>query len=57
MFFILVAERPTVAPAWVDDTFSQVEDLVYSGDAAGLAALVARLTAERTISATSEQPF
>jgi FlaA1/EpsC-like NDP-sugar epimerase len=54
---ILVAERPSVAPEWVDATFGQVEDLVYSGDAAGLAALVARLTAERTITAAPDRPF
>jgi FlaA1/EpsC-like NDP-sugar epimerase len=46
---IMVAERPTVDPKWVDATFGQIEDLVYSGDAAGLATMVARMSAERTI--------
>jgi FlaA1/EpsC-like NDP-sugar epimerase len=54
---IMVAERPAVDPHWVDDAFSQVEDLVYSGDAAGLAAMVARMSAERTIEHSVERPF
>ncbi|MEA2481099.1 MAG: hypothetical protein QOJ07_3021, partial [Thermoleophilaceae bacterium] len=54
---ILVAERPTVDPDWVDGTFAQVEDLVYSGDAAGLASMVARLSAERTIGTATPRPF
>jgi FlaA1/EpsC-like NDP-sugar epimerase len=56
---ILVAERAPVDPAWVDETFSQVEDLVYSGDTAGLAALVTRLARERYSTATtaSDRPF
>ncbi|MEA2443036.1 MAG: hypothetical protein QOJ12_328 [Thermoleophilales bacterium] len=56
---ILVAERESVDPAWVDETFSQVEDLVYSGDTAGLASLVARLARERYSTATTaaERPF
>jgi FlaA1/EpsC-like NDP-sugar epimerase len=54
---ILEAERPPVDPRWVDATFAQVEDLVYSGDAAGLAAMVARLSAERTAETTVERPF
>src|SRR3954469_19329802 len=44
---ILVAEREAIDPAWVDETFSQVEDLTYGGDAAGLASMIARLTRER----------
>jgi FlaA1/EpsC-like NDP-sugar epimerase len=57
---ILVAERDPLAPEWVDETFSMVEDLVYSGDAAGLASIIARLSRERYASgaATStDRPF
>jgi len=57
---ILVAEREPLDPDWVDETFSTVEDVVYSGDAAGLAAIVDRWARERyaSRSATStERPF
>jgi FlaA1/EpsC-like NDP-sugar epimerase len=57
---ILVAEREAVDPAWVDESFAQVEDLVYAGDSAGLAAMVARMARERyagTASSTVERPF
>jgi FlaA1/EpsC-like NDP-sugar epimerase len=53
---ILVAEREPLDPAWVDETFSMVEDLVYSGDAAGLASIIARLARERYAGATSSAP-
>src|SRR5215208_1999508 len=53
---ILVAEREPLAPAWVDETFSMVEDLVYSGDAAGLASMIARLARERYAGATASSP-
>ena len=57
---ILVAERAPIDPQWVDETFSQVEDLTYSGDAAGIASMIARLTRERyagTSAASAERPF
>jgi FlaA1/EpsC-like NDP-sugar epimerase len=56
---ILVAERPSVDPDWVDETFSQIEDLVYSGDAAGLASVVERLARERYSAAATrvQRPF
>jgi FlaA1/EpsC-like NDP-sugar epimerase len=56
---ILVAEREPLDPAWVDETFSTVEDLVYSGDAAGLASIIARLARERYAgqTAASERPY
>ena len=56
---ILVAERAPVDPEWVDSTFSQIEDLVYSGDTAGLASMVERLARERYSSATPsvDRPF
>ena len=39
--------------------FSLVEDLVYSGDAAGLAAMIARLARERYAGSTTtaDRPF
>jgi FlaA1/EpsC-like NDP-sugar epimerase len=56
---ILVAERAPIDPRWVDETFSHVEDLTYSGDAAGLAATIARLTRDRYAGApaASDRPF
>jgi FlaA1/EpsC-like NDP-sugar epimerase len=56
---ILVAERPAFDPNWVDETFALVEDLVYTGDTAGLASLVTRLARERDASAApaAERPF
>ena len=56
---ILVAEREPIDPRWVDETFSQVEDLTYSGDAAGLAAMIAKLTRDRYAGApaASDRPF
>jgi FlaA1/EpsC-like NDP-sugar epimerase len=60
---ILVAERPPLDPRWVDEMFSQVEDLTYSGDAAGLASMIARFARQRHTSATgattspAERPF
>ena len=54
------ADRAPIDPAWVDETFSQVEDLTYSGDAAGLAAMIAKLTRERyagTSAASGDRPF
>ena len=44
---IVAAERPTLDPAWVEEAFARVEELVYNGDAAALAAEIARLAAER----------
>jgi FlaA1/EpsC-like NDP-sugar epimerase len=46
---IVVAERPPLDPEWVDEAFSRVEENVYQGDAAGLAAIVSELAAERVI--------
>ena len=43
----MAAARPVLDPRWVDDAFSRVEDLVYSGDAASLAATVSSLAVER----------
>ena len=46
---ILSAERPRVDPQWVESAFLRIEELVYSGDAAGLAGAVAELSAERSL--------
>jgi FlaA1/EpsC-like NDP-sugar epimerase len=45
---ILAAESPPLDPAWVEETFAQVNMLVLEGDAAGLAAKVAELSTART---------
>ena len=41
---ILLAEREPLDPAWVEETFGQVNMLVLEGDAAALAAKVAELS-------------
>jgi FlaA1/EpsC-like NDP-sugar epimerase len=46
---ILVAERTPLDPEWVEEAFAQVEELVYSGDAQGLAAVVAALSEGRRV--------
>jgi FlaA1/EpsC-like NDP-sugar epimerase len=47
---IVVAERTPLDPHWVEDAFAHVEELVYQGDAAGLAETVCRLAADRPVS-------
>ncbi len=42
---IAAAVRPPLDPAWVEEAFAQVEELVYAGDAQGLALTVATLSA------------
>jgi FlaA1/EpsC-like NDP-sugar epimerase len=44
---ILTAARPPLDPEWVEHAFARVEELVYAGDARGLAAMVAGLAEER----------
>jgi FlaA1/EpsC-like NDP-sugar epimerase len=46
---ILVADRAPLDPQWVEEAFAQVEELVYAGDAQGLAAMVAVLSEGRRI--------
>jgi FlaA1/EpsC-like NDP-sugar epimerase len=46
---ILVAERIPLDPEWVEEAFAQVEELVYAGDAQGLAAVVAALSEGRRV--------
>jgi FlaA1/EpsC-like NDP-sugar epimerase len=44
---IVTAARPPLDPEWVEGAFARVEELVYAGDARGLAATVAALAEER----------
>jgi FlaA1/EpsC-like NDP-sugar epimerase len=44
---ILRAVRPAIDPEWVEETFNQISLLVLEGDAAALAATVAKLAAVR----------
>ena len=48
---IVAAERPSLEADWVEEAFARVEESVYAGDAAGLAAIVSELAAERAITA------
>jgi FlaA1/EpsC-like NDP-sugar epimerase len=49
---IVAAVRPALDPEWVEAAFARVEELVYGGDARGLAATVAELAEERAASVT-----
>jgi FlaA1/EpsC-like NDP-sugar epimerase len=51
---IVAAVRPPIDPDWVEDAFARVEELVYSGDARGLAATVTALAEARSSSRTVE---
>ncbi len=46
---ILVADRAPLSPEWVEEAFAQVEELVYAGDAQGLAAMVSVLAEGRRV--------
>jgi FlaA1/EpsC-like NDP-sugar epimerase len=48
---IVAAERPKLEPEWVDEAFARVQDSVYAGDGAGLAAIVSELASERVLAA------
>jgi FlaA1/EpsC-like NDP-sugar epimerase len=48
---IVAAHRPPLEPDWVEDAFARVEELVYSGDCTGLAAMVTGLAEQRAASA------
>jgi len=47
------AVRQKLSPAWVEEAFARAEELLYSGDAAGLAATVAALAAEREVASAA----
>jgi FlaA1/EpsC-like NDP-sugar epimerase len=51
---IVAAARPPLDPEWVEEAFARVEELVYAGDARGLAATVAGLAEERGVAAAAE---
>jgi FlaA1/EpsC-like NDP-sugar epimerase len=50
---IVTAARPPLDPEWVEEAFARVEELVYAGDARGLAATVAALAEERGVTAAA----
>ena len=49
---IVAAVRPRPDPDWVESAFARIEELVYGGDAAGLAGAVAELSAERALASS-----
>jgi FlaA1/EpsC-like NDP-sugar epimerase len=51
---IIAAVRPPLGPDWVEEAFVQVEELVYAGDAQGLAATVSALAEGRRVPDTFE---
>ena len=53
---ILLAEREPLDPAWVEETFDQVNILVLDGDAAALAAKVGELSVDRMTPAVRSAP-
>ena len=50
---IVAAVRPSLDPDWVESAFARIEELVYNGDASALAAAVAELSTERSLSIAS----
>jgi FlaA1/EpsC-like NDP-sugar epimerase len=50
---IVAAVRPSLDPDWVESAFARIEELVYNGDASALAASVAELSTERSLSIAS----
>src|SRR5919202_1149831 len=46
---IVAAVRPPLDPQWVEEAFAQVEELVYAGDAQGLASTVSALAEGRRV--------
>ena len=51
---IVAAVQPPLEPEWVESAFARIEELVYGGDAAGLAGSVAELYTERALAATAQ---
>src|SRR3954471_19854582 len=51
---IVAAVRPPLDPQWVEEAFSEIEELVYAGDAQGLAAAVSTLAEGRRVPDTYE---
>jgi FlaA1/EpsC-like NDP-sugar epimerase len=52
---IVSAVRSPLDPGWVESAFARIEELVYNGDAAALAAAVAELSAERALRVASPE--
>jgi FlaA1/EpsC-like NDP-sugar epimerase len=50
---IVAAVRPPLDPDWLESAFARIEELVYNGDGAALAAAVAELSTERSLSIAS----
>jgi FlaA1/EpsC-like NDP-sugar epimerase len=50
---IVAAVRPPLDPDWVESAFARIEELVYNGDPSALAAAVAELSTERSLSIAS----
>jgi FlaA1/EpsC-like NDP-sugar epimerase len=50
---IVYAIQPPIDPEWVESAFARIEELVYGGDAAGLAGAVAELSSERALTISS----
>src|SRR5918996_965083 len=51
---IVCAVQPPLDPGWVENAFSRIEELVYSGDAAALAGAVTELSAERALAVSGK---
>jgi FlaA1/EpsC-like NDP-sugar epimerase len=51
---IVAVARDQLDPDWVESAFARIEELVYNGDAAALAAAVAELSAERALTAAPD---
>jgi FlaA1/EpsC-like NDP-sugar epimerase len=51
---IVSVGRDPLDPGWVESAFARIEELVYGGDAAALAAAVSELSAERALAATAD---
>jgi FlaA1/EpsC-like NDP-sugar epimerase len=53
---IVAAVRTPLEPEWVESAFARIEELVYNGDTAGLAAAVAELSTERALATATGSP-
>jgi FlaA1/EpsC-like NDP-sugar epimerase len=53
---IVCAVRTPLDPDWVESAFARIEEIVYNGDAAALAAAVAELSTDRSLQVASRLP-
>jgi FlaA1/EpsC-like NDP-sugar epimerase len=51
---IVAVAREPLDPQWVDNAFARIEELVYNGDPAAVAAAVAELSAERALTTAAD---